>query len=81
MGKYAGTTRTQLFNMAKDGDTKALDYLLQRSEEQISNIADSLLRKYNGGILDKDDLMQIGRISVIRCVYTKNINNTNLHNI
>ena len=68
MGKYAGATRTQLFNMAKDGDSKALDYLLQRSEEQISNIADSVLEKYNGAIIDKDDLMQVGRITIIKAV-------------
>ena len=68
MGKYAGATRTQLFNMAKSGDSKALDYLLQRSEEQISNIAVSVLEKYNGGIIDKDDLMQVGRITIIKAV-------------
>ena len=59
---------SKLIKKAQSGDEDAIVELLDHYEYQINNIADFFMDNYDVGILDKDDLMQAGRIGILNCL-------------
>lgn len=59
---------SKLIKKAQSGDEDAIVELLDHYEYQINNIADFFMDNYDIGVLDKEDLMQAGRIGIINCL-------------